>query len=72
MPLDEFKIRIDRLIRQIKSSDNVPGVPEVYVSGEPEFLHKAHRSQNGIPLSMPVYRELLALSKDHEVSLDIP
>lgn len=70
MPLDEFKFRVDRLIRQVKSSEQAPGVSEVYVSGEPEFLHKAQRSREGIPLSRPVYREIMALSQEHGVPLD--
>ena len=70
MPLDEFKARVDRLIRQIKSSARAAGVDEVYVAGELEFRRHAERSHNGIPLNEVVYRELRALAD--EVHLPFP
>ena len=71
MPLAEFKSRVDRLIRQIKSSERAAGVEEVYVAGEIEFCRKARRSGEGIPLSDVVYRELEGLARQHGVSFDL-
>jgi LDH2 family malate/lactate/ureidoglycolate dehydrogenase len=71
MPLDEFRARVDRLIRQIKSSERAAGVDEVLVAGEPEFRRHAERSRNGIPLSEVVYRELGALAEEHRLPLDL-
>jgi LDH2 family malate/lactate/ureidoglycolate dehydrogenase len=71
MPLDEFRARVDRLIRQIKSSERAAGVDEVLVAGEPEFRRHAERSRNGIPLSEVVYGELGALAEEHRLPLDL-
>ena len=70
MPLEEFKARMDRLIRQVKSTELVAGVDQVYVSGEKEFLEKARRSRQGIPLSRAIYQELSDLSTEYAVPLD--
>lgn len=71
MPLDEFKARVDRLVRQIKSSARAQGVEEVYVAGEIESRRHAERSRNGIPLSEVVYRELGALAEEVHLPFDL-
>ncbi len=71
MPLDEFKGRVDRLIRQIKTSALVAGVDEIYVAGEPEFRRHAERSRQGVPLSEVVYRELAELADELRLPLDL-
>ena len=38
--------------------------------GEKEFLEKAERSRNGIPLSQAVYQELNNLSAKHALPVD--
>lgn len=71
MPLDEFKGRVDRLVRQIKSSTRAAGVEEVLVAGELEFRCHAERSRHGIPLSGPVYRELEALAGELRLPFEL-
>lgn len=71
MPLDEFKGRVDRLVRQIKSSGRAAGVDEVLVAGEIEFRRYADRSQHGIPLSEVVYRELGTLAEEFRLPFDL-
>lgn len=71
MPLDEFKERIDRLIRQIKSADRATGVEEVYVAGELEFRRRAERARDGIPLSEAVYQELKTLAEEFRLPFEI-
>lgn len=71
MPLAEFQARVDRLIRQIKSSETAAGVKEIYVAGEIEFRKKAQRLVEGIPLSDVVYSELRTLAAEHAVPLEI-
>ena len=58
MPLDEFKGRADRLVEMVRSSKTIAGVDRVYVPGEPEFEKKRERTENGIPMSDPVYEEM--------------
>ncbi|MFQ5828835.1 MAG: Ldh family oxidoreductase [Candidatus Methylomirabilia bacterium] len=71
MPLDEFKGRVDRLIRQIKASKRAAGVEMIYVAGEPEFRRHAERSRDGIPLSGAVYQELRGLAGELGVPFDL-
>ncbi len=71
MPLDEFRGRVDRLIRQLKASACAAGVAEVYVAGELEFLRHAERSQTGIPVSEVVYQELGALAGEFRLPFDL-
>ena len=71
MPLDEFKGRVDRLVRQIKSSRRAAGVNEVFLAGELEFRRHAERSRKGIPLSEVVYRELRALADQAHLPFDL-
>lgn len=71
MPLEEFTARVDRLVRQVKSSKPAAGVEEVYLSGEIEFHQKARRLREGIPLSTAVYQELKNLSQELRVPLDL-
>lgn len=44
MPLDEFRGRIDRLVRMVKASERARGVDEVFLPGELEFRKKARAS----------------------------
>jgi LDH2 family malate/lactate/ureidoglycolate dehydrogenase len=71
MPLEEFKARVDRLVRHIKSSRKAAGVKEVYVAGEIEFLKKAQRLADGIPVSTVVLDELRGLAAEHGVPFDL-
>ncbi|MGA2261293.1 MAG: Ldh family oxidoreductase [Acidobacteriota bacterium] len=58
MPLSEFTGRIDRLISQLKSSERVQGVEEIYLPGEREFKLKEERLRSGLPLASEVWSEL--------------
>lgn len=71
MPLGEFRSRVDRLIRQVKTSERARGVEEVYVAGEIEFRKKRQRLKEGIPLSDVVYRELAGLAAAHGVVFEL-
>lgn len=71
MALDEFRGRIDRLVRQVKASERARGVEEVFVAGEIEFRKRAERLQRGIPLSDVVYRELETLARERAVPFDL-
>lgn len=71
MPLEEFKSRVDRLVRHLKASQKAAGVREVYVAGEIEFRKKAQRLADGIPVSAVVYEELRGLAAEHGVPFDL-
>lgn len=71
MPLEEFKARVDGLVRHIKSSRKAAGVKEVYVAGEIEFLKRAQRLAEGIPVSAVVLDELRGLAAEHRLPFDL-
>ena len=58
MPVDEFKERVDSLVRQLKSATLAPGFDRIYAPGEIEFLEKEKRVKGGIPIHVSVYRDL--------------
>ena len=63
MPADAFRRRMGEVIQEIKSSELARGVDRIYLPGEIEFLTHAERSRNGIPISLPIARELQALGE---------
>jgi L-2-hydroxycarboxylate dehydrogenase (NAD+) len=48
--LDQFRSRVDHMIREIKRSEPVEGVDRVYLPGEKSFFTRIERNKLGIPL----------------------
>ena len=63
MPVEEFKQRMDRMIRMMKESKLQPGVKEIIIPGEPEFRKEKDRLVNGIPLSVQVISNITAFAE---------
>lgn len=57
-PLNEFRQRMDELVRQVKSSKLRPGFDRVYLPGERGFLEQEVRLKNGIPVTERVFNAL--------------
>jgi LDH2 family malate/lactate/ureidoglycolate dehydrogenase len=68
LPLDEFRARVDRLVRDCHESDLAPGTERIYVPGEIEAHRRAARLRDGIPLPAALVTELDELA----ASLDSP
>lgn len=49
-PLDEFRKRMDDLIRKVRDTELRPGVERVYLPGERGFLEMEERKKRGIPV----------------------
>jgi LDH2 family malate/lactate/ureidoglycolate dehydrogenase len=58
LPLDEFRGRMDALIRDVRGSEPAVGHERVYVPGELEHLRRAQRLREGIPLAPQLLAEL--------------
>ena len=58
LPLDEFRARMDRLIRDVRSSEPAPGVERVYSPGERSHRAREERLRDGIPYAAGVIAEL--------------
>ena len=62
MPLEEFKHRLEWLVRTVKTSAPAGGYHEVMVAGEPEWHAEAERRRSGIPLGDGTWESLAKLS----------
>jgi len=47
-PINEFKTRIDSMIKHIKSAEKRPGFKEILLPGEPEWLEEDIRQKEGV------------------------
>jgi len=71
MPLDQFRARVDRLVRHIKTSEAAGETKEILVAGQLEFRRKTERLRDGIPLTDVVVRELEVLAKEYHVAFEL-
>jgi uncharacterized oxidoreductase len=60
LPMDQFRARIDRLIRDAHATPPAEGVAEVLVPGEPEERMRAQRAAEGIPFAGRTWERVLA------------
>jgi L-2-hydroxycarboxylate dehydrogenase (NAD+) len=51
LPLDAFRAEVDRHIRELASSQRLPGVDAIRVPGQGRVARRAERERNGIPLT---------------------
>ena len=63
-PLGEFKQSVDALIRDLRSSETLPGVDRVRLPGEGSHTARADRTRNGIPLPAPLASALAQLARE--------
>ncbi len=58
LPLDEFKQKMDTMIRDIKTSPRAKGVEEIFLPGELEYRKREKRLAEGIPLGQKTFSDL--------------
>lgn len=58
MPVDEFRIRIEKLVGMLKAVPVATGYDEILVAGDPEWRTEAERVRNGIPIEDGNWNEL--------------
>ncbi len=64
MPMAEFTTRLDSLIREVRASELRPGVEQIYLPGEIEYLREQEKSAHGVPLESDVVESLRQLAED--------
>jgi ureidoglycolate dehydrogenase (NAD+) len=69
MPIETFKARMDRMIREIKGAPRAKGSERIYLPGEMEWEKRAQALATGIPLPDYVMMNLAGLAED--VGLDL-
>ncbi len=70
MPVAEFKERVDRLIRMMKSSQLARWQNKIYIPGEIEFETQRLRIKEGIPYPKGVVSPLKKLAQDLHIAID--
>lgn len=65
-----FKARIDKAVREMKSSPTLPGFDEIRLPGERSFHTRQDRVRNGVPVPASLAQSLTALAR--ELKIDTP
>ena len=65
--VNEFKSRMDAMIREIKSLPTAKGMSEVFLPGEIEIRNQRRREKEGIPLPPTTINDLQKLSSEYGV-----
>ena len=63
-PVDEFKRRVDAVIRDIQGSKRLPGVERIRLPGERSHATFLERSREGVPLDDALRAQLAGLAAD--------
>jgi len=69
IPIDEFKNRIDALIRRIKSSKLRPGFKEILLPGEPELRTEIKRRKEGIYVPERTWKEITKIAENKGIDV---
>lgn len=67
-PLQQFKDRVDQMIREIRQVPKMDGVDRIYLPGEKELEMTKEREVNGVPLTMGILNELVKVGKRYGVA----
>ena len=59
-----FKLRVDAIVRDLRSGQRLPGVDRIWLPGEQSFEKRARHSVSGIPLSAGIVADLTALAAE--------
>lgn len=66
-PADQFKGEMDRVIREIRSSERMEGVDRIWLPGEMEFERIRERSRHGVPVAASTVERLRQLATELEL-----
>ena len=65
------KEEMDEMFRVIRSSEKLDGVDRIIIHGEDQWEAEKDRRANGLPLDIPTYESLKAVSEETGIPLDI-
>jgi L-2-hydroxycarboxylate dehydrogenase (NAD+) len=60
---EDFKHAVDRLVRDIRSSERLPGVERIWLPGEQSYAKRVDFERHGVPVADGVLRTLADLAK---------
>jgi LDH2 family malate/lactate/ureidoglycolate dehydrogenase len=62
--IDDFKARIDKLVREIRASERMPGVDRIWLPGEQSHAKRIANERDGVALSPALLAQLDAVARD--------
>jgi len=69
--LEDFKERLDWVVKELKSSPLAESFKRIFVPGEIEYEIEQKRRVEGIPISAQIWKDLQKLSEDYKEPLNI-
>jgi LDH2 family malate/lactate/ureidoglycolate dehydrogenase len=72
LPAEQFRTRMDAILRTLKASPPAPGNDRVLVPGEIELGHESLNRVHGVPLAAPIAAQLAALGDELAVPFPLP
>jgi LDH2 family malate/lactate/ureidoglycolate dehydrogenase len=60
----EFKARVDKLVRELRASERMPGVERIWLPGEQSHEKRLRNERDGIPLPPALLAQLEAFARD--------
>jgi len=70
--IDEFKRRVDELLRKVKESPTAPGYEEILIPGDPERRAKEERLRDGIFIEDKTWGDIVSLAEELNVPIPEP
>lgn len=71
-PAEDFKHHMDKWIERFRAAKTVEGIENVLIPGDPERDAETERHRQGIPLLLPVIKDLQSLSDKFSLSFPDP
>jgi LDH2 family malate/lactate/ureidoglycolate dehydrogenase len=69
MPIEIYKRRIDKAIREIRGVPRAQGVERIYLPGEREQILAEAQNESGIPIKSSVWAELLEVGRSLDLAV---
>jgi LDH2 family malate/lactate/ureidoglycolate dehydrogenase len=60
----DFKARVDRLVRDLRASERMPGVERIWLPGEQSQERRAANERDGIPVPSALLEQLDAFARE--------
>lgn len=71
IPIEQFKLRVDQIIREIRLSPKARGSERIYVPGEIEWAKRDDALKNGIPLPEQILASLHRLGTQLDLDMHL-
>lgn len=70
--VEEFKSRVDQMIREIRGAKRAAGAERIYLPGEIEWEHRQRRLAAGIPLPPTTLTDIRRAARQLDISVELP